>query len=469
MQAEAKVRIGLEVHCQLTALRTKLFCACSSDYRSSEPNEKVCPVCFGLPGTLPVLNAKAVEYAAMIALALDCSVAGRSLFYRKNYFYPDLPKGFQISQYDKAGGVPLASSGHLEVEGKAVRITRIQLEEDPGKLTYEGTIDRSSHSLVDYNRAGIALVEIVTEPDLEDARGAKMFLEKLRSLIESLGVSDGELDGAMRCDANISLAGGARVEVKNISSFKEVEKALNYEILRQRTFSGAASSETRHWDERRSITIAMRSKEEEQDYRYFPEPDLPPILLGAAAVDGVRRSMPEVADSKAARFAREYGLSPQLARELAANKALSTFFEECARLHTGYQEMAGLSVSELSAEDVTGERAVAPADYVELVKMVESDAITRAQAKEALREATRTGRPAREVVRSKNLSAVADEGAIAAVIERVAAARPGSLEEAARDKKAFSFFVGQVLKEEPKAQPAIVARLLASRLRAKKT
>ena len=281
LQAEstAKVKIGLEVHCQLTALKTKLFCSCSSDYRESEPNEKVCPVCFGLPGTLPVLNAKAVEYATMIALALNCTSRTAPLFYRKNYFYPDLPKGFQISQYDKAGGVPIASAGSVEVEGKRVRITRIQLEEDPGKLTYEGTIDKSSYSLVDYNRAGIALVEIVTEPDIEDAREAKMFLEKLRSMIESLGVSDGELDGAMRCDANISLAGGARVEVKNISSFKEVEKALNYEILRQRTFSGNATSETRHWDERRSITIALRSKEEEQDYRYFPEPDLRAIVL----------------------------------------------------------------------------------------------------------------------------------------------------------------------------------------------
>ena len=194
-------------------MKAKLFCGCSSDYRASEPNEKICPVCFGLPGTLPVLNSRAVEYATMVGLALNCKVEHSSLFYRKNYFYPDLPKGFQVSQYDKAGGVPIASSGSVEVDGKKVRITRIQLEEDPGKLTYEGTIDKSSYSLVDYNRAGIALVEIVTEPDIEDAREAKLFLEKLRSIIESLGVSNGELDGAMRCDANISLEGGARVEV----------------------------------------------------------------------------------------------------------------------------------------------------------------------------------------------------------------------------------------------------------------
>ncbi len=471
MQADSKlkVKIGLEVHCQLTALKTKLFCACSSDYRESEPNEKICPVCFGLPGTLPVLNAKAVDHATMIGLALHCSVANHSLFYRKNYFYPDLPKGFQISQYDKAGGVPIASSGYVEVEGKKVRITRIQLEEDPGKLTYAGTIEKSSYSLVDYNRAGIALVEIVTEPDIEDAREAKMFLEKLRSTIESLGVSNGELDGAMRCDANISLAGGARVEVKNISSFKEVEKALNYEILRQRTFSGNATSETRHWDERRSITIALRSKEEEQDYRYFPEPDLEPILLEAAQIAGVRGAMPEVSDARASRYEKEFGLSPQLARELAAKKELSEFFEESARLHNGYQEMASLIVGELSGQGrAGGGHPVRAEDFVALVRMIDSNSITRAQAKDALREASRSGRSAREVVSSKRLSAVVDEGAIAALIEQVLAARPGALGEAREGgKKAFNFLVGQVLKEEPKAQPGLVARLLAKKLRGK--
>jgi len=467
MQTESrlKVKIGLEVHCQLTALKTKLFCSCSSDYRASEPNEKICPVCFGLPGTLPVLNAKAVEYATMVGLAMNCEIANRSVFYRKNYFYPDLPKGFQISQYDKAGGVAIASGGSVEVEGKRVRITRIQLEEDPGKLTYEGTIDKSSYSLVDYNRAGIALVEIVTEPDIEDAREAKIFLEKLRSTIESLGVSNGELDGAMRCDANISLAGGARVEVKNISSFKEVEKALNYEILRQKTFSGNATSETRHWDERRSITIALRSKEEEQDYRYFPEPDLQPIVLDPDSIGRVRTAMPEVADAKAARFAREFGLSPQLAKELAANRELAGFFEECARLADGYQEMAGLIVGELSASAKAGKRAISPEEFVGLVRMIRSSAITRAQAKEALRETFRTGKPVRDVIKVKQPSAVVDEGAIAAVIERVVASRPGSLEEAGSDKKAFNYLVGQVLKEEPNAQPAVVAKLLAQRLR----
>jgi len=448
-------------------LKTKLFCGCSSDYRENEPNEKICPVCFGLPGTLPVLNAKAVEYATMVGLALNCSVAGRSLFYRKNYFYPDLPKGFQISQYDKAGGVPIASSGSVVVEGKKVRITRIQLEEDPGKLTYEGTIDRSTYSLVDYNRAGIALVEIVTEPDIEDAREAKLFLEKLRSIVESLGVSNGELDGAMRCDANISLEGGARVEVKNISSFKEVEKALNYEILRQRTFSGNATSETRHWDERRSITIALRSKEAEQDYRYFPEPDLPPIVVDQGKIAKVRKAMPEVSDAKAARYEKEFGLSSQLAKELAANKELSAFFEESAKLHDGHKEIASLIVGELSGRSSATRDAITPEEFVELVRMLESSSITRAQARDMLREAFRTGKPLRDLVRGKVGSAVVDEGAIADIIEKVVAARPEAIAEARNDKKAFNYLVGQVLKEEPRALPAIAAKLLERRLRGK--
>jgi aspartyl-tRNA(Asn)/glutamyl-tRNA(Gln) amidotransferase subunit B len=462
-----KVKVGLEVHCQLTALKTKLFCGCSSDYRKNEPNEKICPVCFGIPGTLPVLNAKAVEYATMIALALNCTVASRSLFYRKNYFYPDLPKGFQISQYDKAGGVPLASSGSVVVGGKEVRITRIQLEEDPGKLNYEGTIDKSTYSLVDYNRAGIALVEIVTEPDIEDAREAKLFLEKLRSIIESLGVSNGELDGAMRCDANISLEGGARVEVKNISSFKEVEKALNYEILRQRTFSGNATSETRHWDERRSITIALRSKEAEEDYRYFPEPDLPPIVVDQGQVAKVRKAMPEVSDAKAARYEKDFGLSSQLAKEIAANRELSAFFEESARLHDGYKEMASLIVGELSGRSSATGIAISPEELVGLVRMMESNSITRAQARDTLREAMRKGKPLRDVVRGKEGSAVVDERAIAAIIEKVVAARPEAISEARKDKKAFNYLVGQVLKEEPRAQPAVAAKLLAQRLRGK--
>jgi aspartyl-tRNA(Asn)/glutamyl-tRNA(Gln) amidotransferase subunit B len=294
-----------------------------------------------------------------------------------------------------------------------------------------------------------------------------MFLEKLRSIIESLGVSDGELDGAMRCDANISLSGGARVEVKNISSFKEVEKALNYEILRQKTFSGNATSETRHWDERRSITIALRSKEEEQDYRYFPEPDLQPMVLPQDSIAKIRATMPETTGPRASRYAKRFGLSPQLAKELAANVALSRFFEDCAQLYDGYQGLAGMIVGELSEtiDSADAKPKVSPEEFVGLARKMGSGAITRAQAKEALRDALRSGKSVGELVEARGLEALSDQGAIEAVIERVVARRPDSLDEARSDKKSFSYLVGQVLKEEPRAQPAVVAKLLAQRLR----
>ncbi|MCP8305136.1 MAG: Asp-tRNA(Asn)/Glu-tRNA(Gln) amidotransferase subunit GatB, partial [archaeon] len=294
-----EIKIGLEVHCQLTNLMAKLFCSCSSDYRGKEPNTHICPICMGMPGTLPVLNEKALEDATMVAIALNSNISDRMLFFRKNYFYPDMPKNFQISQYDKAGGVPFSLGGYIQIDKKKIRIRRIQIEEDPGKLSYEGTIESSPSTLVDYNRAGIALIEIVTEPDIRSPKEARLFLEKLRSILEHLGVSDGSLEGAMRCDANISLKGGRRVEIKNISSFKEVERALNFEITRQKSFIErriAVGQETRHWDEVRRITVSLRSKEEEQDYRYFPEPDLVPVTISKDHVREVKLKMPELPD-----------------------------------------------------------------------------------------------------------------------------------------------------------------------------
>ncbi|MEM3069261.1 MAG: Asp-tRNA(Asn)/Glu-tRNA(Gln) amidotransferase subunit GatB, partial [Nitrososphaerales archaeon] len=326
-----EIKIGLEVHCQLTNLKTKLFCSCSSDYREKEPNTLICPICMGMPGTLPVLNEKALEDAIMVAIALNSKISEKMLFFRKNYFYPDMPKNFQISQYDKAGGVPLALGGYIQINGKRVRIRRIQLEEDPGKLSYEGTIESSTYTLVDYNRAGISLIEIVTEPDMETPKEARLFLEKLRSILEHLGVSNGSLEGSMRCDANISLRGGKRVEVKNISSFKEVERALNFEITRQKNLIErgiAVGQETRHWDEVRRITISLRTKEEEQDYRYFPEPDLVPVIISKDQIKKIEQSMPELPDERRKRFVEQYHLSPQTAEILTRSKAMADFFEE---------------------------------------------------------------------------------------------------------------------------------------------
>jgi aspartyl-tRNA(Asn)/glutamyl-tRNA(Gln) amidotransferase subunit B len=458
-------KIGLEIHCQLTALKTKLFCSCSSDYRGREPNETVCAVCFGLPGTLPVLNARAVEYAVRVADALGCEIAGETTFYRKNYFYPDLPKNFQISQYDKAGGVAIASRGSATVDGRKVRIRRIQLEEDPGKLTYEGTIEKSSYSLVDYNRAGIALLEIVTEPDFGSAKQAKAFLEKLRSTIEALGVSDGELEGAMRCDANVSVGGGPRVEVKNISSFREVEKALNYEILRQGTFSGTAEgagNETRHWDERRSITISLRTKEGEQDYRYFPEPDLPAVVLSSGFLKEARSMTPEVPEARARRLAGEYGLTAQTALVLARDEGLSRFFEEAAAPLKAPATLANWLVREgrdLGRSSSGGSIVADPQRVAELFGMIETGEVPLSHARSLFREMSATGKRPSELVGAEGTKVMGDQREIDALVARVLSEAGAS--QAKDNPKAFNYLVGQALKLQPRADPKLVAKALA--------
>jgi aspartyl-tRNA(Asn)/glutamyl-tRNA(Gln) amidotransferase subunit B len=331
MNAVNGVIIGLEVHVQLNKLRSKLFCPCSTQYHDSLPNTHVCPTCLGLPGALPRINRSAVECAIKVALALNCDVQEKTLFYRKNYFYPDLPRGFQISQYD----FPLASGGTITIDAedgseKKVRITRVHMEEDPGRLAYKGAIDAATYSLVDYNRSGMSLLEVVTEPDMNSPKEARRFLNKLRSILEYLDVFDGNLEGAMRVDANISLAGGARAEVKNISSYKGVEKALLFEITRQRNLRRRGVKivqETRHFDEARGVTMSLRMKETEEDYRYFPEPDLVPMKVKdwTASV-----KLPELPEAKRARFVKQYGISDYHAKVLTSELKLANFFEKVA-------------------------------------------------------------------------------------------------------------------------------------------
>ncbi len=465
---DSSIRIGLEVHCQLTCVPTKLFCSCSSDYREKDPNTVICPVCFGIPGSLPVVSKKAVECAVTIALALNCSIAERTLFYRKNYFYPDLPKSFQISQYDKAGGIPIATNGSVRLEDREVRIRRVQLEEDPGKLTYEGTIEHSSHSFVDYNRSGIPLVEIVTEPDISSARDAKIFLARLRRIIEFLGVSNGELEGAMRCDANVSLGSGSRVEIKNISSFKEVEKALSYEILRQRTFEAEGpkkKSETRHWDERRSITIALRTKEEEQDYRYFPEPDLVPVHFTASDVERIRSATLELPEARAERYVKENGIHEQVALEIARDRVLSKLFDETVKRHYNAVEVANWLVGEVRKNrSREGKIPLKPQAFAELLSMVEANALTRVQARDVLREMITTGESAEAVVTRTGHRAVTDETLLGEIVEKVLALRQNLIQKAREDPKAFNFLIGQVIQQDKKADPRVVATLLRERL-----
>ena len=322
------VKIGLEIHCQLTALNTKMFCNCSSDYRGKSPNTLLCTVCTGLPGALPVLNKRALEAAIKIGLALNCKISSNSNFFRKNYFYPDSPKNYQITQYDKAGGVAIANDGIVETNLGKVRITRIQMEEDPGKLQYEGSITTSSNTLIDYNRAGISLVEIVTEPDIVSPKHAREFLNTIQSIVETIGECDSKLDGSMRADANVSISDGRRVEIKNISSFKEVERALNFEITRQKTIQAASKMETRHWDDVRRVTVTLRVKEGEEGYRYFPDPDLPPMIISDNYIDELLESLPELPDKRFQRFTQEIKLSEEIARILIRNKIVADYFEE---------------------------------------------------------------------------------------------------------------------------------------------
>jgi len=364
------VIIGLEIHVQLNRLASKMFCGCSTAYHNSPPNSHTCPVCLGLPGSLPVINRKAVEYGIKVGLALNCKIEEETLFYRKNYYYPDLPKGFQISQYD----FPLATNGHIMILGddgaeRNIRINRAHMEEDPGRLVHAGTIDKAKYTMVDYNRCGMPLLEVVTEPDLTSPKEARAFLDKLKSILEYLEVFDGSLEGAMRVDANISLKGGDRSEVKNISGFKGVEKALSYEITRQKNLQRRnikVVQETRHFDEIRNITVSIRSKVGAHDYRYFPECDLA-VMRIASWVPAILAALPELPDARRERFVKQYGLADDHAKSLTSDIKVANFFEAVVAAGI-YPKLAARwttkLIGELNFRDLT-------IDYYPVKRMVE--------------------------------------------------------------------------------------------------
>lgn len=465
-------KIGLEIHCQLTRLRTKVFCGCSSNYRDKEPNTLICPICFGLPGSLPVLNEKALESGIKIALALNCKVATNTQFFRKNYFYPDLPKNFQISQYDKAGGIPIGSTGHIDVGSSRVRIRRVQLEEDPGKLTYEGTIDKSSFSLVDYNRSGVALVETVTEPDISSPQEARQLLETFRSTVESLGVCDGSLEGAIRCDANISFGGGKRVEVKNISSFKEVEKALSYEALRQGRFSQSrnlATNETRHWDERRSITIPLRSKAEEMDYRYFPETNIPPVVIRTDRLTKIESEMPEMTEHRLRRYVTSYGLSRETAMVLVGDSWLNKTFEKVLELHHGKgreKEAGNFVANDLrsTAERLGKVGAEINAEaFDDILDALHNKILTRQTAKKFIEAILVTGERIPELRNPKSSIApptFAVEEAARRLVRDVEDLYPDAFMAAKSDPNVINFLIGKIKQSHPNADMSSVSKVL---------
>ena len=470
------ILIGLEIHCQLTSLKSKLFCFCQEDYRGFKPNSNICPICCGFPGTLPLLNQKAVEQAAMISYALGCNMPEKIMFYRKNYFYPDLPKNFQITQYNLYGLTSIGSAGSVYIsDSKTIRIRRVQLEEDPGRLSYDsGNIHDSSHTLIDYNRSGVGLVEIVTEPDFTDPREVRYFLNKLSSILAHLGVCDTTLEGAVRCDANVSLKGGDRIEIKNVNSFREVEKALTYEISRQTSLSTRnikINSETRHWDEQRKITRIARTKEEEQDYRYFPEPDIPLIMLGKEFYTHIGRLVPELPDERLSRFKSKYTLSDHVANILINSKKLADFFESCLTIYYSPVELANWLVNDLLAliggEETTllDKMKLEPKHMAELAKLVDEKKISRSTAKQIFTEVFRSGQAPSQLLDRTDSSQINDENFIANAVDVVFSSEVSAVEDAKVNSSAINFLVGKVMKiTKGRADPKIVTQLINVKL-----
>jgi len=473
-------KMGLEIHCQLTGAKSKLFCRCRCDYRGMVPNANTCPTCSGLPGTLPLLNKKAVEFAGMISIALGCRVPDEIAFYRKHYFYPDLPKNFQLTQYNAYGITSIGVEGKVEYGGgKSARIRRVQLEEDPGRLVYEGgSMEASVNALIDYNRAGVPLVEIVTEPDFADPKDVRLFLDKITSIIEHLGVCDTKLEGAVRCDANVSVGGGNRVEIKNVSSFADVEKAVRYEITRQKTMTTRdieVRSETRHWDDARKVTKESRTKEEEQDYRYFPEPDIPAVVLGSDFVSSARQSMPELPDARKVRFLK-HGLSAHVAQVLIDNKELADFFESAIKLHQSPKEIANWIVTDLMSfvdeRQKEQERSlfaglkVGPEHIADLARLVDQDAINRATAKQILGQIVRTGEMPSQVAKKTQAGRIDDAGALAQAIESVFKAEQAAVQDARRNPNAANFLLGKVMQAtKSRADPKAALEMIQKKLK----
>ncbi|HEY8497368.1 MAG TPA: Asp-tRNA(Asn)/Glu-tRNA(Gln) amidotransferase subunit GatB [Limnochordales bacterium] len=479
-RVEYEIVIGLEIHAELST-ESKVFCGCGTTF-GADPNSLVCPVCLGLPGSLPVLNRKAVEYAIKAGLALNCEIARYSKFDRKQYFYPDLPKAYQISQYD----LPLCRKGWVEFEingeVRRVGINRVHLEEEAGKSVHSGErLLGSEYSLIDYNRGGIPLIEIVTEPDLRSPEEARVFLEQLRQILLFTGVSDVKMEeGSLRCDANISLRPkgstkfGAKTEVKNLNSFRSVQRALEYEAQRQREVlesGGTLYQETRHWDENRGVTVAMRSKEEAHDYRYFPEPDLVPLVVDDAWIERLRAELPELPRARQARFVEQYGLPRYDAEVLTTSPQLADFFEACVAEYGQAKPVSNWIMGEflrlLKAEGKAVEQVqVSPKGLADLLRLIDQGVINANVGKEVFEEMFHTGKEPGAIVKERGLEQISDTAALAAVVDQVIAANPDAADNVrSGEMKAIGFLVGQVMKQTGgKANPKVVQALLRERL-----
>jgi len=464
-------KIGLEIHCQLTNLKSKLFCSCKANYREFEINENICPVCMGLPGSLPRLNQDAVKKATLIAMALNCTTPEKIAFFRKNYFYPDLPKNFQITQLNIYGDTSVGGSGSIMIGDKKINITRIQLEEDPGRLIYEGSSSKNQITLVDYNRAGTPLVEIVTEPDFESPKQVRLFLNILSDLLENLGVSDPGLEGAMRADANVSIEGGKKVEVKNIGSFHDLEKAVHFEITRQNSLHSRdidIVQETRHWDDKRKITISSRSKEEELDYRYFLEGDIPWITIDSEIQKKLKSEMPESITSKKERYISKYSIPIQVADVLSSDKFYSDLFDE-SHDESNAKEIANIITTDLmglvDTREKREESKITSIHLKDLADSIQSGKISRTSAKNALYEIVKTGKNLSEIISELDLGNVSDESELSKIIEEVIVAEPQAVEQAKSNPQTINFLVGKVMqKTKGKADPKLTLDLLKKQL-----
>ncbi|MBD2460459.1 Asp-tRNA(Asn)/Glu-tRNA(Gln) amidotransferase subunit GatB [Oscillatoria sp. FACHB-1407] len=487
VKTEYEAIIGLETHCQLKT-DTKIFCNCSTSF-NTPPNENVCPICMGMPGVLPVLNQSVLEYAVKAGLALNCTIADHSKFDRKQYFYPDLPKNYQISQYD----LPIAEHGWLEIElvdkgsGTATRkrigITRLHMEEDAGKLVHAGSerLSGSTYSLVDFNRTGVPLVEIVSEPDMRSGREAAEYAQELRRILLYLGVSDGNMqEGSLRCDVNISVRPvgtekfGTKVEIKNMNSFNAIERAINYEIERQIQAIEAGErivQETRLWEEGAQRTISMRVKEGSSDYRYFPEPDLGPIEVSPEQLEAWRSQLPELPAQKRHRYENELGLSAYDARVLTDDRAIAEYFETTVTAGAPAKQAANWIMGDISGylnneKKSIGDIALKPETLAEMIGLIEDNTISSKIGKDILPELLVQGGSAKALVESKGLIQISDTGAIEAAIDAVIAAFPDELEKYRGGKtKLLGFFVGQVMKQTGgRADPKLTNQLLLQKL-----
>ena len=474
-----EVVIGLEVHVQLKT-QSKIFCACSTEF-GKPPNANTCPICLGMPGVLPVLNKKVVEYAIKACLATHCEVQPLSRFARKNYFYPDLPKGYQITQFE----LPIGLNGYINIQTngtpKKIGLTRIHLEEDAGKSIHGDNLGMPGRSYVDYNRTGVPLIEIVSEPDLRSPAEAREYLVQLKAILDYAEVSDVNMEeGSLRCDANVSLRPvgqkefGTRTELKNINSFKFVQKALEYEIERQTKVldqGDAIVQETRLYDSAKGVTFPMRSKEEAHDYRYFPEPDLVPTVCDEAWIDTIQQSLPEMPEQKRDRFVSEYEIPEYDAGVLITSKALADYFETCVKLFDQTKTVSNWIMGDLLRElkndgKEIEECPITPEQLTDLLKLIDDGTISGKMAKTVFEEMYQSGKPAGEIVKEKGLTQITDESALQKMVDDVIAANPGQAEDFKNGKeKLMGFFVGQVMQaSKGQANPALVNKLLKEKL-----